>query len=58
MAKGPGRSHRKGISLIELAERFPTEEAALKWFEAIVWPTERTCVRQHPDGSEDALLVD
>ena len=43
MAKGPGRSHRKGISLIELAERFPTEEAAVKWFEDVVWPAERTC---------------
>ena len=43
MAKGPGRSHRKGISLIELAERFPTEEAAVKWFEDVVWPAERAC---------------
>ena len=43
MAKGPGRSHRKGISLIELAERFPTEEAAVKWFEDVVWPGERAC---------------
>lgn len=43
MAKGPGRNHRKGISLIELAERFPTEEAAVKWFEDVVWPGERAC---------------
>ena len=28
MAKGPGKNHRKGISLIELARMFPTEDAA------------------------------
>ena len=43
MAKGPGKSHRKGISLLELAQRFPTEKAAVKWFEGVVWPTERCC---------------
>ena len=32
-----------GISLLELAERFPTDESALRWFETIVWPTERCC---------------
>ena len=41
--KAPGQSHRKGITLLELAERFPTEEAAVKWFESVVWPTERCC---------------
>ena len=40
---GPGKSHRKGISLLDLAEMFPTEEAATKWFEGQVWPTERGC---------------
>ena len=41
--KAPGKSHRKGITLLELAQRFPTEEAAVKWFESVVWPTERGC---------------
>ena len=41
--KAPGRSHREGISLIELFEMFPTEEAATEWFEFQVWPTERCC---------------
>ena len=40
---GPGKSHRKGISLLELAEMFPTEKTATKWFEDQVWPTERGC---------------
>ena len=41
----PGKAHRKGISLIELAEMFPDEEAARKWWEAIVWPEGRFCPR-------------
>ena len=42
--KAPGKSHRRGISLLELAEMFPDEESARKWFEAIVWPDgERYC---------------
>jgi len=39
----PGKSHRKGISLLELAEMFPDEKAAVKWFERVMWPTERAC---------------
>ena len=41
--KAPGKSNRKGISLIELTELFPVEEMAVKWFEAIRWPEERSC---------------
>lgn len=43
MAKGPGKCHRKGISLIELARKFPDEAAAVKWLEGVLWPTERCC---------------
>ena len=39
----PGRSHRDGISLIELADLFPTEAAAREWFELILWAGERCC---------------
>ena len=46
MAKGPGRAHRKGITLIELGGMFPTEQSAQDWFEAIVWSSgERHCPR-------------
>ena len=41
--KAPGKSHRTGISLIQLAEMFPTEQAAVDWFEAIYWPEVRCC---------------
>lgn len=34
----PGKSHRKGITLLELSQMFPNEEAAKVWFERILWP--------------------
>ena len=43
MKKAPGRSHREGLSLLELFEMFPTEEAATTWFEAQIWPVQRCC---------------
>ncbi len=43
MKKAPGRSYREGLSLIELLEMFPDEQAATQWFEDQVWPVERCC---------------
>ena len=44
--KAPGKSYRKGISDIELAEMFPNEETATAWFVAQRWPNEkRPCPR-------------
>ena len=43
--KAPGKSYREGITLLELGELFPDEDAARKWFEAQVWPSERCCTR-------------
>ena len=43
--KAPGRHFREGITLLELGEMFPDEEAARVWFEAQVWPTGRACPR-------------
>ena len=40
----PGKSHRTGITLLELADRFSDEDKAREWFESIVWPDgERYC---------------
>ena len=33
-----GKSHRKGITVVELMEMFPTEEKATEWFESVIWP--------------------
>lgn len=40
-AKAPGRSHREGITIIELFRMFPDDAAAEKWFEAQRWPDGR-----------------
>ena len=42
---GPGRSHRKGISLLKLAQMFPDEDSAVKWFESVFWANGRKCPR-------------
>jgi len=39
----PGKSYRQGMTVPELIQRFPTEEAATEWFESIVWPEGRVC---------------
>ena len=44
MAKGgPGKSYRKGISLIEAVEKFGNEEAAHEWFVERRWPDGVRC---------------
>lgn len=41
--KAPGKSHREGLTIVELVDMFPTEEAATAWFEATIWPEGRHC---------------
>ena len=36
--KGPGKYYRNGMTLLELTRKFPTEEAAIQWFEQNRWP--------------------
>ena len=41
--KAPGKSHRKGISLVELTALFPDEDTARDWFAASFWPQGPVC---------------
>ena len=41
--RAPGRSHRKGITVLELIEMFPDEATAAKWFAEVRWPDGRFC---------------
>ena len=41
--KAPGKAHREGLTLVELMDMFPTEEAATEWFESAIWPDGRYC---------------
>ncbi len=51
----PGKAHREGITLLELAEMFPDENAARAWFERILWPEgERPCPRCGSLNTHDA----
>ena len=44
MAKGgPGKAHRKGITLAQLVRMFPDDDAAAEWFEGVFWGGERCC---------------
>ena len=54
--KAPGRSHREGMTVMELLKRFPDDAAAEEWFEEQRWPNgERFC----PDcGSTNYLAVE
>ena len=41
----PGKHFRKGITLLELTELFPTERSARRWFESQRWPDGPYCPR-------------
>ncbi|MCY3507304.1 MAG: IS1595 family transposase [Chloroflexi bacterium] len=50
----PGRAHREGISMIELADMFPDEDTARAWLEGVRWPDGASC----PDcGSRSVSAV-
>ena len=41
--KAPGKAHREGMTVVQLMDMFPTEEAATEWFESVIWPDGRHC---------------
>ncbi len=41
--KAPGRSHRKGMTIIQMLKMFPNDAAAERWFEQQRWPDGRFC---------------
>ena len=41
--KAPGKFYRKGITLLEIAERFDSEEKAEAWFIEQRWPDGIAC---------------
>ena len=52
--RAPGRSHRQGLTVIDLFKMFPDNAAAEAWFEAQRWPDGRFC----PDcGSTRTVAV-
>ena len=43
MSTGPGKSYRKGLTLVQLFEKFPDDDAAEKWFVEQRWPDGVCC---------------
>ena len=41
--KGPGKADREGITLLQIAQKFGTEEAAYKWLASVRWPKGAFC---------------
>ena len=41
--KAPGKAYRDGLTLIQMMDIFPTEQAATEWFEAVLWDGQRCC---------------
>lgn len=41
--KGPGKSHREGISFLDVVRMFPDDKAAEAWFIGIFWPDGPSC---------------
>ncbi len=41
--KGPRKAFRKGLTIVDLVEMFPTEEKAREWLEGVIWPDGRVC---------------
>ncbi len=45
MPNTPGKSHRTGLTLIQLMDLFPDEQSARDWFERQRWPEQVVCPR-------------
>lgn len=41
--KAPGKAHREGLTVLQVADMFPDEQSAERWFEETLWPDERCC---------------
>ena len=51
--KGPGKSHRKGITLKQLFRMFPNDDVAEQWFIRNRWPNGMTCPRCGSDNVKE-----
>ena len=43
MSQGPGKSHREGMTIVDLMKMFPNNEAAQAWFEKNIWGNKPKC---------------
>ena len=50
----PGKAHREGITVVQLADMFPDEDTATAWFESQMWPDGRHCPRCGSTNTSEA----
>ena len=43
--KAPGKAHRKGLTLLQVADMFSSEAEAIRWLEGLHWPDGPFCPR-------------
>ena len=41
--KAPGKHHRKGMTLLQVADKFPNEQSAIDWIAGELWPNGPFC---------------
>ena len=41
--KALGKAHREGLTFLQVADVFPDEKSAERWFEETLWPDKRYC---------------
>ena len=51
--KGPGKAHRKGITMDELMQMFPDDETAANWFVEQRWPDGVHCAHCESDNVQE-----
>ena len=52
--KAPGKAHREGLTVVQLADMFPDEDTATAWFESQMWPDGRHCPRCGSTNTSEA----
>ena len=48
--KGPGRSHRKGLTLVDITRMFPDDATAEAWIAEVRWPDGPQCLHCQSDN--------
>ena len=51
--KGPGKAHRKGITMVELMQMFPDDETAANWLVEQRWPDGVHCAHCESDNVQE-----
>lgn len=53
--KAPGKSHRKGLTLLQIADMFPNEDTAREWLIKERWPNGARCPRCQTDNVQSGI---